>query len=128
MSMTCMNQCGISILYSQIWECKVLEHLGHSLKIPGWPVTPMPPVGPVLGPLRLVTSEKSRGEVCPLKLLAIWGRPHPNQDTRTREPRGLPPILLRILLSDSEKIAAPWVLISPTSILGELAWAGESLQ
>lgn len=96
MGLLCMNQGGISILYSQIWECKVLEHLGHSLKIPGWLSDLYAPCGPRPGLRDIgVTSEKSRGEVCSLEAAGHMGEATPKPGYKDKEPRGLPPILLR---------------------------------
>ena len=85
MGLLCMNQGGTSILYSQIWECRVPEHLGHSLKIPGWLSDLYAPCGPRPGLCKIVRPQrKAEGRSALWELLAIWGRPHPNQDTRTR--------------------------------------------
>ena len=92
-----MNQGGASIPYSQIWQCKDLEHLGHSLKTPGWLSDLYAPCGPSPGCSKIVeTSEKSRWEVCPWGAAGPVGKATPKPGYKDKQQRGLPPILLRI--------------------------------
>ena len=82
MGLLCMNQGGTSILYPQIWECRVPEHLGHSLKIPGWLSDLYAPVGPVLGSARSCKAWKwGLGQA----LHSSWV---PGQDDRPEDSKG----------------------------------------
>ena len=55
------------------------------------------------------------------------GKATPKPGYKDKEPRDLPPTLLRTCYL-TEKTAAPLRVLISLNILGQLAWAGEPLQ